>query len=325
MKHTVLLAACVAVCLSLSSCASTGGAGNIFAASASAAETVPLPTAGEKYYKEITATGEPFSRWLECSSVTEYDRNGNETAYTTAEYRRTSEYDRHGNIVHHKDPSPGVQAEDWYEYAYDSKGNVTYKKQTHKYGVYEYWYEYDRSGNLVHSKDTIYKGDEDFFEYDARGNVTHKKSLGWIPSEEWREYDAGGNLVHTKRSVGGSTDEVWYTYNVQGKKSYERHSGGQQFWYEYDAAGNLVHLKTTGGTNGYGEETWYEYRADGTLLHSTEKSIAHTGSTERWYDAHGNEVYQKSVTGVGRVIESYTEYTYWPDGTIRTRALYYPV
>ena len=96
-------------------------------------------------YKSFTVNGETVSRWVNVSSFTEYDSNGNELHSKDHWGEVMYEYDTNGNMIYMNiladDISPSDH-ESWYEY--DAKGNIIYSKNSR--GV-ERWYEYDAKGN----------------------------------------------------------------------------------------------------------------------------------------------------------------------------------
>ena len=133
-------------------------------------------------YKSFIVNGETVSRWVNVSSFTEYDSNGNE--------------------LHSKDH--------WGEvlYEYDTNGNMIYMNilaDDISPSNHESWYENDAKGNMIHSIDS--KGYECWYEYDAKGNIIYSKNARGV--ERWYEYDAEGNMIHYKDSDG---DEKWYEY-----------------------------------------------------------------------------------------------------------------
>ena len=84
---------------------------------------------GEKVYKEVTVNGETLSKWLEVTSLEEYDSKGNHIYYKNSNgYEAWSEHDSRGKEIHYKD----------------------------SYG-YERWSEYDSNGNMIHYKNSYGK------------------------------------------------------------------------------------------------------------------------------------------------------------------------
>jgi len=115
--------------------------------------------------------------------------------------------------------------------------------------------EYDKSGNMIHSKDS--SDFEEWHEYDKKGNEIHyKDSDGY---EEWYEYDESGNMIHYKDDSGS---EKWREYDEKGNMINSKSSNGYEEWHEYDESGNMIHSKDS-----YGFEKWYEYDKKGNMIH----------------------------------------------------------
>ena len=97
-------------------------------------------------YKSFTVNGETVSRWVNVSSFTEYDSNGNELHSKDCWGEVLYEYDTNGNMIYMNILADDIispsDRETWYEY--DAKGNIIYSKNSR--GV-ERWYEYDAKGN----------------------------------------------------------------------------------------------------------------------------------------------------------------------------------
>ena len=56
----------------------------------------------EKVYKE-TINGVYIGKWMELSSVKEFDKNGNMVFLQTSEKTEYYEYDEKGDMIHYKD------------------------------------------------------------------------------------------------------------------------------------------------------------------------------------------------------------------------------
>ena len=67
--------------------------------------------------------------------------------------RGIKQFDEKENVIYSYNENSG---ESWYEYEYDSSGNLIHKKNSNGDEV---WSEYDSSGNLIHKKDS--KGHEE--------------------------------------------------------------------------------------------------------------------------------------------------------------------
>ena len=144
-------------------------------------------------YKSFTVNGETVSRWVNVSSFSEYDSNGNELHSKDCWGEVLYEYDTNGNMIYMNILADDIispsDRETWYEY--DAKGNMIHYVDSE--GV-ECWIENDAEGNTIYSKNS--RGVERWYEYDAKGNKIHyKNSNGY---EEWYEYDAKGNMIHSK-------------------------------------------------------------------------------------------------------------------------------
>ena len=204
-----------------------------------------------------------------------------------------TEYDERGNEIHWQS---SLVSEVWYEY--DEQGKLIYEKHSNGY---ELWYEYDERGNKIHVEDS--RGEEEWYKYDANGNLIYWKDsdggghLGepiGHGEEEWYEYDKEGRLISWKNKSSGT--EWRYEYYKGGTQVYEQSSIGYERWFEYDEKGNQLYRKDSYD----GAESWSEYNERGYIIHSifTPTEIEYYGQ-EYWY-----------------------EYTYWPDGTRKTRILF---
>lgn len=204
-----------------------------------------------------------------------------------------SEYDEQGNRIHRID-TPVYEV--WYEY--DEQGKLIYEKNSNGY---ELWYEYDERGNKIHVEDS--RGEEEWYEYDEDGNLIYWKDsdggrrhgqASGSGEEVWYEYDEEGNLIYQKKQSSGT--EWRYEYYKGGTQVYEQSSVGYERWFEYDEEGNQLYKKDSYD----GAESWSEYNEQGYIVHSifTPSEIEYYGQ-EYWY-----------------------EYTYWPDGTRKTRILF---
>ena len=239
---------------------------------------------GEKVYREIHINGATVSKWLELSSIADYDSLGNKIHIKLA--------------LKDEDSKRVKQVEWWFEY--DNKGNVALSrnnngliwmyssdKEGHRYyGVSttgeENWFEHDDKGNEIHRKTS--NGDEDWLEYDGKGNVIHKKSTlakSALTIETWHRYDSSGNHVYEKRhNSGGGSESIW------------------EEWHEYNDRGKIAHTKSKtrfpGTEMNFSNEDWYEYDPAG-----------------KWACARSSD---------GSVV--WTEYTFWSNGKIKTETRY---
>ena len=316
----------------------------MFASSVSAQEI------GEKFLKEVTVNGKKVERWVKLDNYLEYNNNGDTTYWKRSDgCEFWYEYDEKNNIIYSKDSS---DREEWYEY--DKNGNNVHKKVSNGKGYdywYDYWYEYDENRNLIYSKSGYnssrydsYDSSEEWYEYDSSGNLIHKKtSYGseqwfdtdgniihekWSPGVEiWSEYDSKGNVIHYLHTVHFGADllqESWYEneYNSNGKLTHVKCLNNQkeywydEYWYEYDANEHLIHEK-----NSDGKEEFYEYDEKGNLTYCREsKEFGNKIIGEIWYeyDTYGNKIYKQIKYNSNSKSEYCYEYTYHPNGQIKT-------
>ena len=80
-----------------------------------------------------------------------------------------------------------------------------------------------------------------------------------------------------------------------------------------DDKGNEIHY-----INSQGVETWNKYDSNGNqIYYKTSKG------SESWseYDSYGNTIYYKTIFD-SVCMENWIEYTYYPDGKIKTKAAF---
>lgn len=252
---------------------------------------------GKKYERHIPEMG---IRSVELNAIYEYNRDGKEV------YSKT-----HGG------------SEEWFEY--DENGNEIYYRKSHSFGGYEEWYEYDEQGNKIHMKASY--DYEEWYEYDEHGSMIYYKDSHGTERWYWYEYDENGNEIYNKDSDG---DEEWKEYDENGNLIHCKNSDGREAWREYDENGNYVY-----GKNYYGDEEVITYNEKG----YTFCYIPYDGGEScHRYDENGNEIggtavgseFGKNYNKKGLCVYSYIygrysgsetwyEYIYWPDGTVRKK------
>ena len=204
------------------------------------------------------------------------------------------------------------------------------KKETH-WLIYKEYFEYDVSGNLLIKKDKYgekkyeantkdkqlnSKNSNDYeVEYENDKIIHEKTSL----SETWYSYDKNGNLIYEKsiHSLYKETTERWKEYDSNGNLIHEKDNKNFEKWYKYDNKGNLIYWKTSDNS-----ECWQEYNEKNLLIHKKNKIDldGRIGYLEEWYeyDSHGNLTITKGRNGINMV----NEYSYFPNGKIKTKALF---
>lgn len=254
---------------------------------------------GEKYERYFPERG---IRSVDLNAIYEYNRDGKEV------YRKT-----HGG--HEK----------WFEY--DENGNEIYKRETFSSGGYETWYEYDEQGNKIHMKASY--DYEEWYEYDEHGNMIHYKDSNDTERWYWYEYDENGNEIYNKDSHG---HEEWKEYDENGNLIHCKNSYGREAWREYDENGNYVYGKDYDGNeevityneNGYtfcyisydGGESCYKYDENGNEIGGTS---FRGDKSKKNYNKKGLCVYSYICGRHSEGSETWYEYTYWPDGTVRKK------
>ena len=185
---------------------------------------------------------------------------------------------------------------------YDTNGNEIHSQTS---SGYEEWYEYDSYGNKIHTKNSL--GDETWYEYDSADNLLYEK---WSDGDEcWYEYDSDGNMIHEEWSYGA---ERWCDYDSDGNMIHEKNTWEGDSWYEYDQYGNPTYYKCGS------VEIWYQFTADGKKLR---EEWAGGDEIRYEYDWDGNLVRESH----SRLGDRWYEYTFYPDGAIKTKAEYKPI
>ena len=82
---------------------------------------------GDTVTKEVTIRGKTESKKMTLFSFSEYDKNGNEIYSELRTSWEKFEYNARGQKVHRIN---AAGTEEWYEYKYDSVGNLVYEKST---------------------------------------------------------------------------------------------------------------------------------------------------------------------------------------------------
>ena len=173
--------------------------------------------------------------------------------------------------------------------------NVTIAGETvvrnHKISEYK---EYDQFGRVIYIK---YSNSEYKYDYDESGTKRHAISFLYSKkdSEIWDDLDSKGNVIHEKSSDG---TEAWYEWNEDNKLIYMGYGDGNEARYEIK--GNITEVHFT-GSDGY-----------------TSTSIIDNGTEYIEYDDKGNVIHFENSGGH----EEFYEYTFWPDGTIKTKITY---
>ena len=223
--------------------------------------------AADKEYIEVEIDGKTVGKWMELTSIDEYDSTGNKIRTKTygdySYYEFRYEYNAKGQQIH---------------YIY-SKGS----QQTGESYKNETWYTYDKNGYNIYSKNS--DGEEVWNEYNSKGNKIHSKNSGG--KESWYEYGRNGNEIHTEDSDG---TETWSEYNGKGQLVHYKDSNGYEYWNDYDKKSNEVHTKYADG-----DEEWDEYNSKGKLIHCKKSN-----GSEYWYefDTNGRRIYFKDSDGV---------------------------
>lgn len=248
-----------------------------------ATATVHSEEPGDKVLKQVTLDGKEVTMELIYQGITEYNPNGKIIYIKTQEKETWYEYNVQGNCIHEK----GIN---FLEHLFE----------------YEHWYEYDEQGKIITLRSKI----EYWFvtvEYDSKGNPINryvKDAYGEDVSEPLHyinEYDEKDNLIHIK-GFYYSNDyyEIWYEYDENCNRIYEKHSNGNEKWY--DIYGNVIHEKNVVKFK-IPTELWYEYNEQGDCIYTK-------------YVSELKTIFE------GRYIYWY-EYTYYPDGTVKTRKSYF--
>ena len=259
---------------------------------------------GDEVTIEVTIRGKTESKKMKLRAFSEYDKNGNMiyNEYNYNEYNEEgrnwdkTEYDARGNKIYSIN-SAGIEV--WYEYKYDSVGNLVYEKETSKgwKKPTEWYYTYDSRGNKTSAKMAGFA--ETKYVYDSDDNLIYEGSttnFSIADTGTWYQYDENGNKIYSKTvySSGGEPFERWYKYDSSGRLVQEDSNRGDVSIYEYDSfgVGKDVHKKTK--YNGSWSEVWYGYEKNGVLQYQ----LWDTGYID-WY-----------------------EYTFWGNGKVKTRKSY---
>ena len=185
---------------------------------------------------------------------------------------------------------------------YDAYGNEIHSQQS---SGYEEWYEYGPDGNKIYTRNSF--GYETWYEYDSSGNLIHEV---WSDSDEcWYEYDENDNMIHEEWSYGA---ERWCDYDSDGNLIHEKSTWEGNSWYEYDQYGNPTYYKCGS------VEIWYEFTPSGKKLR---EEWAGGDEIRYEYDWDGNLVRESH----SRIGDRWYEYTFYPNGTIKTKAEYKPI
>ncbi len=157
------------------------------------------------------------------------------------------------------------------------------------------WSEFDAQGRKICTKYS--NGSEYIFDYDETGTKMHTVSFfnSEKDSESWSELDSKGNVI------------------------YEKDSNEIEQWFEYDDKNRLIHLRYNSGI-----EAWYEFNGTITEVYTvdndgkTSTATIDNGDEYFEYDSCGNKIYFKNSGGY----EEWYEYTFWQDGTVKTKTTY---
>lgn len=154
--------------------------------------------------------------------------------------------------------------------------------------------EYDQFGRVIYIK---YSNSEFKYDYDESGSKRHAISFLYSKkiNESWEDLDSNGNVIHVTSKVGS---EEWYEYNDENKLIYKKDEYGNESWYEYND--NIIEVYFS-GSDGY-----------------TSSSSIDNGTEYFEYDDKGNVIHFENSGGH----EEFYEYTFWPDGTIKTKITY---
>lgn len=154
--------------------------------------------------------------------------------------------------------------------------------------------EYDQFGRVIYIK---YSNSEFKYDYDESGSKRHAISFLYSKKddESWADLDSNGNEIHVKYKSGF---EEWNEYNDENKLIYRKNKYGDETRYEYK--GNITEVYFT-GIDGY-----------------TSLSSIDNGTEYFEYDDKGNVIHFENSGGH----EEFYEYTFWPDGTIKTKITY---
>ncbi len=229
--------------------------------------------------------------------INEYDENGNQIMNSTY-YYYYNEYD--------ETQEPDIE---WYanNFAYDEYNNITGQTSTSGYNnnTYEpsnmyYEYEYDSKGQITFMK--MYSGDgwthEEYnYSYDDKGNVVEEKivyydKLNGDPVDillYYYEYNEDGTVIYEKyEDYSGSELVSWSerTYDDEGKilSFYERHIYAD-YWvsttYSYDEKGNVIEEYYDGSHDNSTRTYEYTYNIFGDVVN--------------YYDSYNGETFSYSM------------------------------
>jgi len=219
-----------------------------------------------------------------------YDAQGNITGVVDGNDKRTRyELDDWGRITGITKPDGSTES-----YLYDHAGNMT--SSTDGEGNTTL-YAYDLSGNMVSITDPT--GEKEQYAYDKEGRVAEKTDRNGITTQY--AFNMYGAPLY--RRVKDGTEEESYQYTPEGLMK-AAISAGMHYSYEYDAMGRITRKSASGRTL-----LAYGYDLNGNL--TAQRDV--TGKvTEYTYNAL--DLIEK-VTDNGTVT---AEYTYYPDGSIRS-------
>jgi len=143
----------------------------------------------------------------------------------------------------------------------------------------------------------IVRRDDNKIGYDSSGREIYAEV---DDKRVWTEYDDEGNVIHSKLVYeGGRMLEMWYNYDEDGKKTYERHDTGninEEIWYEYHDNGEIAEKRT----NLFGKKLLKKFDKKGREIY--EKGL-NGGITIKRYDDNDNVIYIKHNS-----LESFFEY-----------------
>ena len=233
----------------------------------------------DKIHREININGEYISKWFI------YDR------------KEIYEYDDYG-ILQYQD----ITGEGKYYHSYNDYGNVSYSKL--RDGDTFYDYEYDSNGNIIYKKMTSPSDKyvlETYYEYDSKNRIIHEKSCPFInnkqntPSEHWYKYDNQNRMIYEKEnavsigsSKGSSYFEYYYEYDSYGNKIHRSGSGAELFWeYKYDSNGRVIYSKDKN------YETWYSYGNNEKITCNVYSSGSRSYSMEAYYSSDDGKIITK--------------------------------
>ena len=223
------------------------------------------------------------------------------------------DYDDMGNVV-------GIVYPDERRllHEYDQKGNRV--KTVYPDGT-EMLYSYDAYSKLVGTK----RNDvETSYAYDGYGRLTERRISNGVHVSF--DYDQSGLLSHIKSSdQEGVTDEIWYGYDVYGRRIREKIGSRDQseingeYAYNYDPAGHIQGVSKNGvllreyGYDVFGNrKNRYDYDSNGELRESEEYQYDPAGRLSAITKGSNKEEYRFDNRGniVEQIINGNTERRY---------------